>query len=164
MFIESASTAKHVNGNRKKTHCKYGHPFDETNTYVYKNGGRTCRTCHRLREFKKTNTPEGKAKNLARVRAWVNANRGPYREYCRLRRAKIFQWLTSIKVKTRCKFCGEKEPVCLDFHHRETEQKKFNIGISWHAVSRKKLEAEVAKCDVLCSNCHRKLHAKEKLA
>lgn len=31
--------------NLAKTHCKYGHPFDETNTYVTKSGGRMCRSC-----------------------------------------------------------------------------------------------------------------------
>lgn len=34
--------------NARKTHCKYGHPFDEMNTYVYA-AGRRCRTCDRLR-------------------------------------------------------------------------------------------------------------------
>lgn len=31
--------------NARKTHCKYGHPFDATNTKRYK-GWRTCRECH----------------------------------------------------------------------------------------------------------------------
>ena len=30
----------------RQTHCKRGHPFDVTNTYIRPNrGGRTCRTC-----------------------------------------------------------------------------------------------------------------------
>lgn len=32
-----------------KTHCPQGHPYDEVNTYVTKQGGRQCRTCTRLR-------------------------------------------------------------------------------------------------------------------
>lgn len=33
--------------NAKKTHCKHGHPFDERNTYIRKDGGgRMCRRCH----------------------------------------------------------------------------------------------------------------------
>lgn len=31
----------------RKTHCKHGHPFDETNTARPKRGGRECRTCSR---------------------------------------------------------------------------------------------------------------------
>lgn len=28
-----------------RTHCKHGHPFDERNTYVYRDGRRKCRAC-----------------------------------------------------------------------------------------------------------------------
>lgn len=28
-----------------KTHCPYGHPYDELNTFTQTNGGRGCRTC-----------------------------------------------------------------------------------------------------------------------
>ena len=33
--------------NAKKVACVRGHPFDEANTRVGKNGGRNCRTCER---------------------------------------------------------------------------------------------------------------------
>ncbi|MEV5015384.1 HNH endonuclease [Streptomyces sp. NPDC053780] len=37
--------------NAAKTHCKWGHPFDETNTYVQPSTGkRQCRVCRRTRE------------------------------------------------------------------------------------------------------------------
>lgn len=37
--------------NGGKTHCKRGHPFDETNTYIKPStGARGCRECHRLGE------------------------------------------------------------------------------------------------------------------
>lgn len=37
--------------NAKKTHCKYGHPFDTENTYWRKDGrGRMCRRCHVIRQ------------------------------------------------------------------------------------------------------------------
>ena len=35
-------------GSGKKTHCKYGHEFNEENTRVRRNGDRICRTCHML--------------------------------------------------------------------------------------------------------------------
>lgn len=37
------------NLNAVKTECSNGHPFDEANTYVRKEGHRMCRTCHRER-------------------------------------------------------------------------------------------------------------------
>jgi len=35
--------------NRLKTHCKHGHAFDEANTHIRPNGGRSCRICKNLR-------------------------------------------------------------------------------------------------------------------
>ena len=40
--------------NAAKTHCMYGHPFDEANTYLRRDGrGRQCRAC-RSRRYEKT--------------------------------------------------------------------------------------------------------------
>lgn len=54
--------------------------------------------------------------------------------------------------KTKC------HPACYDFHHLDPSQKDFNpcSGLS------KKVEvflAEVAKCIMLCANCHRVRHS-----
>jgi hypothetical protein len=38
-----SASAKHA----RKTHCKYGHPFDAENTYITRAGGRMCRACAR---------------------------------------------------------------------------------------------------------------------
>ena len=38
-------TAAHL---RKMDRCKWGHPFDEANTWITKNGRRQCRECHRI--------------------------------------------------------------------------------------------------------------------
>jgi len=55
-----------------------------------------------------------------------------------------------------CSLCGEDENCCLDFHHKDPEQKEFGIGglkQKWITI-----ENEIKKCVILCSNCHRKLH------
>lgn len=50
--------------NARKTHCKYGHPFDEKNTR-YQKDGRYCYACHlrasRDQQREKRSTPEGRA-------------------------------------------------------------------------------------------------------
>jgi hypothetical protein len=44
----------------------------------------------------------------------------------------------------------------MDFDHRDLEDKEESIGkLVSKLCSVKKLEAEIAKCDVVCSNCHR---------
>ena len=60
-----------------------------------------------------------------------------------------------------CARCSESDPVALDFHHRDPATKSFEVSA---AVSRadpvNAARAEIAKCDVLCANCHRKEHAR----
>jgi hypothetical protein len=56
-----------------------------------------------------------------------------------------------------CITCGEGDPVVLDFDHRDDEVKVGNISeMSLRMLSLNRLLSEIAKCDVLCSNCHRR--------
>ena len=57
--------------------------------------------------------------------------------------------------------CGENHPACLDFHHKDKKDKSFNVAImASSGYSIEKIKEEIAKCIVLCSNCHRKEHYK----
>lgn len=72
-------------------------------------------------------------------------------------------WLLEIKKNLCCSRCGETHPATLDFHHRVPSDKKYNISAMAHrGISQEKILAEIAKCDVLCANCHRILHFDEK--
>lgn len=56
--------------------------------------------------------------------------------------------------------CAEDDPAVLDFHHRDSENKRLSISsMITFGYGKKSLEAEIAKCEVLCANCHRKRHA-----
>lgn len=60
-----------------------------------------------------------------------------------------------IKTEVGCVDCGYRtHPAALDFDHLPGIPKCFNISgaasRSWASV-----EAEIAKCEVVCSNCHR---------
>ena len=55
-----------------------------------------------------------------------------------------------------CMDCGLKfPPICMDFDHRPTEKKTANVSqlVKWSSMAC--VLAEVAKCDLVCSNCHR---------
>lgn len=45
---------------RAKTHCAHGHAFNNSNTYICKNGARKCNECHRIREEKRRNNKKEK--------------------------------------------------------------------------------------------------------
>lgn len=69
--------------------------------------------------------------------------------------AKNRQKLREYKANLACSRCGFDHPAALQFHHREPSEKAFNLasavsdGKSWETIL-----AEIAKCDVLCANCH----------
>lgn len=64
-----------------------------------------------------------------------------------------------------CTRCGEKHLATLDFHHRDPAAKGFGIAAALGRMSsEKRLKQEIDKCDILCANCHRKLHWEEKNA
>jgi hypothetical protein len=73
-------------------------------------------------------------------------------------RKKLKAEINEYKQKIGCKYCPENNPVCLDFHHKN-DDKLYNISRIVSGVQKTKTWAEVAKCEVVCANCHRKLHA-----
>lgn len=68
--------------------------------------------------------------------------------------------IDSIKRKRGCVECEERNQKCLDFHHRDSEEKEFTIG-SGNVLNREAILMEIEKCDVICRNCHSKLHWEE---
>jgi hypothetical protein len=62
-----------------------------------------------------------------------------------------------------CVDCGHDDVDVLEFDHRDPKDKSFNIS-KRRGETLKALEAEVAKCDIRCANCHRKRHAAERRA
>ena len=74
------------------------------------------------------------------------------------RRAK--QWMVDLKGG-RCLLCGYNNCVAaLCFHHVEPDKKKFSLNAT--TVTKRatgELKRELAKCVLLCMNCHTELHA-----
>jgi len=83
------------------------------------------------------------AANNVRIKA---ANREKLREYLR---------------GSHCADCGHSDLVVLEFDHREAQDKRADVStlvskaFSWSTIAR-----EIAKCDVVCANCHRRRTAR----
>lgn len=93
-------------------------------------------------------------------RNWEHSNKDRRREINRRRRLKLVENFSEYKSKLSCVICGENEACCLDFHHKDPNNKEFNISEAGRGgISEKRLLEEIAKCDVLCANCHRKFHS-----
>jgi len=102
-----------------------------------------------------------------RARAY---GRGYYREHIELERARIagrkqqlHRWFEEYKVTLACQRCGENHPAALDFHHRNPEEKDTSIAKAVHmGWGIERILTEIEKCDILCANCHKRLHAELK--
>lgn len=68
------------------------------------------------------------------------------------------KWSLTIKSKLSCSGCDESHPRCLDFHHLDPDSKVDMIArMVRNCVDKEKILEEMAKCIILCTNCHRKL-------
>ena len=54
-----------------------------------------------------------------------------------------------------CISCGERNPIVLDFDHRDEKEKKYGISKMICSYNWESIEKEIGKCDVRCANCHR---------
>lgn len=72
------------------------------------------------------------------------------------RRMILRAFVTSCKINKKCK-CGESDIRCMDFHHRDPKTKLHNVSdMPMKGLALSKIRDEIAKCDLICSNCHRK--------
>jgi hypothetical protein len=60
----------------------------------------------------------------------------------------------------KCEKCGyDKNISAFDFHHRDPDEKKFEIKIQYlNYKDDTKILEEALKCMLLCANCHREVH------
>ena len=82
----------------------------------------------------------------------------------RLRHQKRMEYVRSKRDKP-CADCGQSFPViCMDFHHEGDkdpflQSARMGMAARMRYWSIKRIDEELAKCIVLCSNCHRLRHS-----
>lgn len=71
-------------------------------------------------------------------------------------RENLLKMTTEIKDSSPCADCGNYfDAVCMDFDH-VGDDKSLNISSMVHAChSIKSIKNEIAKCEIVCANCHR---------
>lgn len=83
------------------------------------------------------------------------------RQYHHERRVAASMLILECK-KYGCDLCGEKRPECLDFHHIDPSTKSYTVSrMVGMKMGLDTIKEEIAKCQVLCSNCHRVITARE---
>jgi len=108
---------------------------------------------------------ERRAYNRKKTAEYVARNKEMVNERAKQRLRERGAFLRDYKAERGCADCGEKDPVVLELDHRDPSTKdRRSVGykrtaVPWRSLSRKDLEAELAKCDVVCANCHRRRSA-----
>ncbi len=115
----------------------------------------------RIRDRKKQHYAANREEICAKVKARYKANPAVHKAYIAKRLREWKAWCRDWKAKIGCTTCGERNPVCLDFHHLSRATKKSDVLTMAASGAKMQLE-EVMKCVVVCANCHRKVHALEK--
>lgn len=72
--------------------------------------------------------------------------------------------LMSIEYKGgKCEICGYDKCIdALEFHHLNSYKKDFGIVEKGYTRSFDKVKEELDKCILVCANCHREIHHKDK--
>lgn len=117
---------------------------------------RTCKKCNQtfpLEEFANAGTLKG-----------VNYKRHVCKRcyyYSKIpRREKERNWIKSLKENKCCERCGFDNHKALQWHHKNPKDKTFNIADAIR-YSRQDILDEIAKCELICANCHQIEHHTE---
>jgi hypothetical protein len=134
--------------------------------------GRTCGRCGKvkpLEEFAWRRIAKGQRHNYCRPchaeyhREHYLANRQRYIDLAAKRARAVaeerFAFLIEYFGSHPCTDCGESDPIVLEFDHVGGD-KEFNIAKGIRDRSWQGLLDEIAKCEVVCANCHRRRTAR----
>lgn len=125
---------------------------------------KTCSKCKRelpLDQFNKRGDgkqPWCKRCNRERARKYYADNREKHLAVIRqktLARIKANQdWIIQYLIEHPCTDCGEKDLLVLEFDHLSDKAMNVSHAIQYHGIAT--LQCEVAKCEVVCANCHKR--------
>jgi hypothetical protein len=136
---------------------------DENEFYFRKDAGRyryECKACvaQRDREKRASGGSEARDRRLAKCRERYARNRSAVAIFNTEQRKLKMAILDEVKSNP-CTDCGQKfEPFIMDLDHVPGRgHKKADVSRMVHgSYTVASLKEEIAKCDVVCSNCHRR--------
>jgi hypothetical protein len=141
-------------------------PIDRNPPLQYnKDGDKWCPKCEQYKnpitEFnKKHGQPQSWCKecNRKRARQYYADNREEHIAEIKRRNAKLLKrnqkWLIKYLLRHPCVDCDEANILVLEFDHLRDKKEQLSKLIR-RVVSVDRLKEEIAKCEVVCANCHR---------
>ena len=102
-----------------------------------------CRSCKAARD--RTYYARDPDAHKARVKRWEKQVKGQVLEFLK---------------EHPCVDCGEADPLLLEFDHLDNKSYNVSEGYQSKGYSWKRLQEEIAKCEVRCVYCHRRRTAR----
>jgi hypothetical protein len=68
-------------------------------------------------------------------------------------KCQAYRW--GILNRSQCVDCGETNPILLDFDHVDSSEKVADVSTLVRKGCYNKLVAEIPKCEIRCTSCHR---------
>ena len=117
-----------------------------------------CKDCKELLDLTKFNS---KGYNTKKSGERVKTYRSKCANCYKVNKAHILDAIVvEIFNKYACSKCGyDRCKSAIDFHHLEPSEKEYNPS-SIRRRDSSVIRKELMKCIILCSNCHRELHAR----
>lgn len=119
----------------------------------------TCKESKPLTEYSFKNKLKGlltarcKDCHNGRMKAHYKSNKAAYIDRNRQHAKVVLQWLYALKAKTPCADCRTQYPSYIMQFDHVSGTKKFHVTAgsrnSWGQIKK-----EVAKCEIVCANCH----------
>lgn len=128
-----------------------------------------CTICKLEKDLSEFGNNRGKADGLQaycgscqkeKDRKYYQTNKKKVRAKRQTRVEEIRQYIYEYLLENPCIDCGETDPVVLEFDHVRGKKKDIVSRLLYHR-SLKIITEEIKKCDVRCSNCHKRKTAKE---
>lgn len=131
------------------TKCQEEKSLDSFRNYKRSKDGKVnwCKPCFKQHEkdHYKSN-PERRKKTRERQTSYTAVNR---------------QFVYDYLAQHPCEICAEPDIIVLEFDHLPEFKKKINVSDAISRYGPEMLKEEIAKCRVLCANCHRRHTAKQ---
>ena len=103
--------------------------------------------------------PNNQERRREARRKWYANNKPKSCDKVRKRKKELREWFINYKQQLECKICGENHPATIQFHHKNPEEKEIEISKTINqGWSKERIMTEINKCEILCANCHFKLH------
>lgn len=122
----------------------------------------TCRDCTQEQDRKRLLDPQKAQEGRERALKFYYNNqkeilgRNTYRQI-------VLKIRAINELGAKCEECGEEHPATLQFHHRNPEEKEFSLSTKTLSATKlfpwEIILKEIQKCQLLCANCHAKLHS-----